>query len=462
MAGFPDVVVLLPGITGSVLARRDGKEVWSPSAGAIWRAVTSLGGSIKDLELDADAADDGVTAPRLIPDVTIVPGLIKIDGYSRIERYLIEQLELTLGSNYFPFPYDWRRDNRDNAKRLQRQAHEWLKTWRASSGATDARLVLIGHSMGGLVSRYFLECLEGWKTTRALITLGTPHRGSVNAVDFLVHGMKKGIGPLGLDLTPLLRSLPSVYQLLPIYPCIDVGAAELARVAAAAQAAALPNVDATRAADARAFHTEIEQAQSANAASAAYVDTGYTLIPVVGIEQPTFQSARSAGGSVELLRSYAGEDMGGDGTVPRVSATPIEMSETRREIYAAEMHGSLQNADGPLANLKGALTRSRIDLGRFRAPARPGATLTLEMDDVVLPGEPLVVRARASSGKPPINVQLTHIADGKSIGGQLKADAGSPWQQAHFDQLAPGAWRVRIDSSGASPVTDLAVVAQTA
>ncbi len=457
MAGFRDVVVLLPGITGSVLARRDGKEVWSPSAGAIWRAVTSLGGSIKDLELDSSTTDDGVTAPRLIPDVTIVPGLIKIDGYSRIERYLIEQFELTPGRNYFPFPYDWRRDNRQNAQRLQRQAHDWLNAWRASSGAADARLVLIGHSMGGLISRYFLECLEGWKSTRALITLGTPHRGSVNAVDFIVHGMKKGIGPLGLDLTPLLRSFPSVYQLLPIYPCIDVGAADLARVAAAA----LPHLDADRATDARRFHTEIEQAQKTNAGNAAYVDDGYTLIPVVGIEQPTLQSARSTAGRVELLRSYAGQDMGGDGTVPRVSATPIEMSDTRREIYAAEMHGSLQNADGPLANVKGALTRSRIDLGRFRAPARPAATLTLEMDDVVLPGESLQVRARASAGEAPIDVQLTHIADGQVLDGKLVPVAGSPWQQADFARLAAGAWRVRVSAQGASPVNDLAVVAET-
>ena len=459
MTGFRDVVILLPGITGSVLARRDGKEVWSPSAGALWRLVTSFGGSIEDLELDAGGVDDGVTAPRLIPDVTIVPGLIKIDGYSRIERYLIEQLGLTPGRNYFPFPYDWRRDNRQTAQRLQRQAHEWLHAWRASSGASDAQLVLVGHSMGGLVARYFLECLEGWKSTRALITLGTPHRGALNAVDFIVHGMKKGVGPFGLDLTPLLRSFPSVYQLLPIYPCVDVGAAELARIAAAAQSGALPNVDADRAADARRFHSEIEDAQKVNTSDAAYLDDGYTLLSVVGIEQPTLQSAKSSGGRVELLRSYGGEDMGGDGTVPRVSATPIEMSEMRREIYAAEMHGSLQNADGALANIKGALTRSRIELGRFRAPARPGATLTLEMDDVVLAGEPLQLRARASAGDARIDVQLTHIANGKALGGQLSTVAGSPWQQANFDRLDAGAWRVRVSAPGASPVTDLAVVA---
>jgi hypothetical protein len=85
MPQFRDVVILLPGITGSVLARADGREVWSPSAGAVWRALGSLGGSITDLALAGDDVDDGVTAPRLIPDVTVVPGLVKIDGYTRIQ-----------------------------------------------------------------------------------------------------------------------------------------------------------------------------------------------------------------------------------------------------------------------------------------------------------------------------------------------------------------------------------------
>ena len=40
-----DVVVLLPGILGSVLAR-DGKDVWAPSPGAIGRALWTLGRSV--------------------------------------------------------------------------------------------------------------------------------------------------------------------------------------------------------------------------------------------------------------------------------------------------------------------------------------------------------------------------------------------------------------------------------
>src|SRR5690606_29804185 len=157
----------------------------------------------------------------------------------------------------------------------------------------------------------FVECLGGWKVTRTVLTLGTPHRGSLNAVGFLENGMKKGIGPLGLDLSPLLRSLTSVYQLLPIYPCVDSGSGVLQRVADAAGAGALPHVDAKRATAARAFHQEIQDAQAANAKLAAYAEQGPTVVPVVGIEQPTAQSARMDGGRLTLLNEYDGEDLGG-------------------------------------------------------------------------------------------------------------------------------------------------------
>jgi pimeloyl-ACP methyl ester carboxylesterase len=457
MGAFKDVVVLLPGITGSVLARGDGREVWSPTAGSIWRAIRSLGGSISGLELDGDA--DSVTAPRLVPDVTIIPGFIKIDGYTRIEEYLIARLGLEKGRNYFAFPYDWRLDNRINARRLQNVAHGWLSAWRAASGASDARLVLIGHSMGGLVSRYFLECLEGWKSTRTLITLGTPHQGSLNAVDFLVNGMKKGVGPFGLDLSPLLRSFPSVYQLLPIYRCLDSGH-DLVSVGDAATAGSLPHVKADWARDARAFHREIEEAQTANAKGSDYTERGYRCVPLVGIEQPTLQSGRLVAGGVEMLRTFQSRDDGGDGTVPRVSATPIELEKQEREIFAAEMHGSLQNADGALANLHGLLDKPRVDISKFRAELP--VPMTLDLTDVVLPGEPLRVRARAAEGNPRIQVVLTQIGDpiAEPIVEPLPKAANGEWRDAEFD-LPPGTWRVRIESAGLTPVTDLAVVAES-
>lgn len=457
MSTFKDLVILLPGITGSVLANARGKEVWAPSAGAVWRAIASFGGSIEGLELAADDVDDGVTATRLVPDVTLVPGLVKIDGYDRVSRYLIEQLGLVEGRNFHPFPYDWRRDNRVNAKRLESQAMSWLQHWRAESGAADAKLVLIGHSMGGLISRWFLECLGGWQHTRALITLGTPHRGSLNAVGFIENGMKKGIGPFGLDLSPLLRSFTSVYQLLPIYPCIDAGGGALQRVADAAKAGVLAHVDTARAQAARAFHQEIIDAQARNAQDAAYAERGYTLVPIVGIEQPTAQSARVEGGKLTLVNSHEGQDLAGDGTVPRASATPVELGDAKREVYAAETHGALQNADGTLANIKGVLTRDRIDFRKFQR-AEDAATLSLELDDVVLPGETLGVRVRPSEGHPKIGVTFTPLAGGAPLDERLVRDPEPGWQRGEFS-LAPGVWRVTAHADGATPVSDLVVVA---
>jgi triacylglycerol esterase/lipase EstA (alpha/beta hydrolase family) len=49
----------------------------------------------------------------------------------------------------------------------------------------DARVVLICHSMGGLVARHYLEVLGGYKDAKALITFGTPHRGSIDALAYL-------------------------------------------------------------------------------------------------------------------------------------------------------------------------------------------------------------------------------------------------------------------------------------
>jgi len=442
MSALRDVVVLLPGITGSVLANAQGKEIWE-SVGrrnlARRQLVRRLDrrprarGQRRRRRRDRAAPDPrhhdraGPGQDRRLPEDRALPR---------------RAVGLTSSQNFFPFPYDWRLDNRVNARRLEREAMNWLTRWRTSSGAADAKLVLVGHSMGGLISRYFLECLGGWQHTRTLITLGTPHRGSVNAVDSIVNGVKKGIGPLGLDLTPLLRSYPSVYQLLPTYPCVDTGTGGLQRIATATESGALPVVRAEWAREARAFHTEIEDAQKRNAATDAYRDQGYRLIPVVGIEQPTHQSVAAKGGSIELLRSYEGQDMGGDGTVPRVSATPLELSDALREVYAAETHGSLQNADGPLSNVKGVLTRADIDLGRFRAEL-PTA-LTLDLGDVVLAGEPMRVRARASEGRPTVTAHLTHLASGETLTEPLGRSGSAGWQQVEL-ALAPGTWRVRIE-----------------
>ncbi|WP_186806516.1 lipase/acyltransferase domain-containing protein [Rhizobium leguminosarum] len=316
MARYSDLVVLLPGITGSVLAK-DGEVLWGTAARDFWRMFWEK--SLDQMQLrSADNGDDdlgdGIEAIGLVSNVTIVPGLLKIDGYSNTSSYLTGNLPLTRGENYFEFPYDWRRDNRVSARRLERFCHEKLKLWRELSGNEAAKIVFIAHSMGGLVARYYIECLEGWKCVRSLITLGTPYRGSLNALDSICNGTKKKFAGFEVDGSHAFRSFQSLYQLLPTYPVIDLGDGALRRTTEVD----LPFLEADRAAQARAFHSEIEEAASANVAAVANLNDRTRIVPVIGIDQPTSQSAMWAGaGPLQMLRSIGGEDDGGDQTVPQ-------------------------------------------------------------------------------------------------------------------------------------------------
>lgn len=60
-------------------------------------------------------------------------------------------------------------------------------------------LTIVGHSKGGLIAAYYVKKLGGWRRTRAVVTLGTPHHGTPVAL-------------LGLPVGFLARSL---WQLFP-------------------------------------------------------------------------------------------------------------------------------------------------------------------------------------------------------------------------------------------------------
>lgn len=61
----------------------------------------------------------------------------------------------------------------------------------ADSGAR--RCMIVGHSMGGVVARYYIQALGGEDTVDTLVTLGTPHDGTYTAA--------MGVGPAALDMT---------------------------------------------------------------------------------------------------------------------------------------------------------------------------------------------------------------------------------------------------------------------
>jgi hypothetical protein len=458
-----DVVVLLPGIMGSVL-QKGGRDVWALSGSALLSGIRSLGQSIQDLTLSGDSSEadtlgDGIAASRIFPDAHLLPGFWKIDGYSTTVKALTDEFDLQTGRNYFEFPYDWRRDNRAAARRLSRMAPAWLRTWRERSGNREAKLILIAHSMGGLVSRYFLEALGGWRDTRMLITFGTPYRGSLNALNMLANGMSASLGPFRLvDLARLVRSFTSVYQLLPIYPCVNDGNGRLQRLT---DAVGIPNLDMRRVHAAFDFHEEMKSANEQNARDQAYLAGRYTVHPIVGTYQRTLQTARRSGASLEMSDRHPQANIRGDGTVPQVSATPIEpdvLTKQHRTVFVAEMHGSLQNSAPMLDHVRSLLAAGPVPEHLFREPQTNA--VALQVEDIYSTQQPVRVTVSSTDARALAIVVVAEVDSRQEVARAVVEDLGASEPSVDCGRLPEGVYRVRVMLSTGGSATDVFVVAR--
>lgn len=446
-----DVIVLLPGILGSVL-QKDGKDIWAISGQAVWQTVTSLANNplhhliLKEDDLGVDVLRDGIRAVGLMPDAHLIPGFFKIDGYAKTAHSIIQTFEIIRGNaqdekpaNFLEFPYDWRRDNRVAARQLKEVVDRKLWSWRQHTGKIDAKVIFLAHSMGGLVARYYLEELEGWPDCRALITFGCPYRGSLNALNFLVNGYKK----LSFDVTEVIRSFTSVYQLLPIYQVVK-SEGSYKRVA---EIAGIPGMLQARAQQALDFHRAIENAVTRHQQDNEYLRHGYTILPIVGTRQPTTQSAEFVNGRLMMSRQLPeGIDewfSDGDGTVPRVSAIPIELSEKYQDTFIPERHSSLQRNDDVLNKLLKRLEQMQAVKGseKIRGPeisseAEERPAISLELDDVYFSNETVDINAEL------INLSRsagTLIAKIVSIGGNRAMVIEKEFHEED------GKWRLRME-----------------
>ncbi|NNJ12071.1 hypothetical protein EKD04_017210 [Chloroflexales bacterium ZM16-3] len=457
-----DLLIFLPGIMGSSL-RLDNVDLWAVSGQSVWqffKTAPKLGKRLQKLKLrddDYQKSDlgDGISVGEVIMGDALVAPLLSMGGYRPIITRIAHDFDgVVTGSvhaprdeaNFFPFPYDWRRDNRASALRLKMFIDRQLPRWREHSGAKDAKVVLIAHSMGGLVSRYYLEALDGWSDCRLLLTIATPHRGSLNAVDTLSNGIT-----LFPSLTRVIRDLTSIYQLLPIYEAITVGGAQT-RVA---ETNALPGIDQSWAKAAREdFHLEIYRRAKENRA----MGRSQLTIPWVGVHQDTFQSAFVEDGRV--MMSYHLPpiiDMafdGGDGTVPRVSAVPADFSKQEEELsrYSAQQHGWITNNEMTLTPLIESLHTilspgSQNVLGREsdRKPA-----INLRADSVFGPGQPIVLSLAVEKTEHTLTLEArleSTTPSAKTITSKIDVKPGERMSLS-FTDVPPGLYRVAVRSRG--------------
>jgi pimeloyl-ACP methyl ester carboxylesterase len=136
-------------------------------------AVT-LAGSWPLLALHRLLIQDPAPAPALRP-VILIHGVLVNDGIWFWFRRRLERLGIgpVYTVNYGP-PLA-------SIERFARQLAERIDAVCAATSA--AQVVLVGHSMGGLVARAYLRRFGGERVAR-LITIGTPHHGSLLAWTF--------------------------------------------------------------------------------------------------------------------------------------------------------------------------------------------------------------------------------------------------------------------------------------
>lgn len=471
MSSMPHLVVVLPGILGSVL-EKNGREVWGASSNAFFQGLLSRGKSIQDLKVTQDSSTscdlgDGVKATKLFPDLHIVPGFWKIDGYSRLCEALTERFELLeYGAhditNLIKFAYDWRRDNRSSARKLKEAIDLSLGKLREAN--PEAKVILIAHSMGGLVARYYLECLSGWRDCLALITLGTPFRGAPKAIGYLTNGYRQ----CGLDVTEFMRSCRSVYQLLPFYKCIK-SHGEWKRVVELAEPIGL---DLLKVQDGYCFHKEIEDAVNKNRLNPDFIP--YKIFPFVGVSQPTEQHAVWDGTHLTCSLSLpddwpAGLD-GGDGTVPRASATPIEVSKDALESFAIEMHGSLQNRpsilDDVIARIEQMISSDSLANIRGYAPSSSGNSsgFSIRTDDIVFLGDDIVVDIAVVNARKDAmrSIDITVVNRRTNESWSSKAQANENGWRFTSPCRGTGVYEIIVssDAPGVSPLRDVVEVVE--
>ncbi|MBK6724845.1 MAG: hypothetical protein IPG58_16750 [Acidobacteria bacterium] len=229
-------LILIPGLSGSELVNRStGEKIW-------FRAVKSKSEDLRlPLSTNIDKVRDDIVPGDVLRTVKIGPVAVT-DVYGGFVRamemrggYHEEKWETP--SEYgdqdsvYVFPYDWRLDNVENARRLVSSV-ELLKK---KLDKPNLKFDIVAHSLGGIISRYAVMYGDaelpagskkltptwvGAKHFDKVILLGTPNEGSANSLGALLNGYT--IGGFRIDL-PFLEdtskftvfTIPSAYQLLP-------------------------------------------------------------------------------------------------------------------------------------------------------------------------------------------------------------------------------------------------------
>lgn len=219
-------VIFVHGVLGSKLKdKKTGMEGWFSSP------LNLLFDEFRHLALDIDpetltAQANTYEAYELAGDIigkdfygNIIKTLIEYGGYKHAE---VGQKVNTRQKNLYTFIYDWREDNVDNASKLA----DFVDQIRKDYDDPNLKVDIVAHSMGGLITRYFMRYgrvdvtndndfpvnMYGGKRVRRVILLGTPNLGSVKMLNGFINGIQIGLKRINPET---LSTMPSLFHLFP-------------------------------------------------------------------------------------------------------------------------------------------------------------------------------------------------------------------------------------------------------
>ena len=219
-------VIVIPGVFGSRLRdRTSGVEVWPGTARMI------LFDDYRHLALDFDRTTLAVR-PDNLEAFGVTDAALGQDFYGKIIATLRDFGGYVRGTpgvppapgerRYYVYAYDWRQDNVDSARGLDRL----IEALRRDYADPKLRVDIVAHSMGGLIARYYQRygtedvldgresqiSLYGATRVRKLILLGTPNMGSASSLHAFLAGEAIGFGRIPQET---LATLPSGYEIFP-------------------------------------------------------------------------------------------------------------------------------------------------------------------------------------------------------------------------------------------------------
>lgn len=166
-------IILVPGFLGSIV--KCGSDVlWLDSFGPEFKHMRLAKDGVKNYQKGSDC-NKKAKAGKIIKSVG--PGWpATVNVYKGAVKFLKK-----LKRKAFFFSYDWRKSASRHMKKLDRLVNKA----RVKSGYD--KVVLMAHSMGGLVSSRYVQTLGANKVAR-IVTLGTPFWGAPSPWLALSHG----------------------------------------------------------------------------------------------------------------------------------------------------------------------------------------------------------------------------------------------------------------------------------